>query len=169
MITTNTKFAVALCAVSALASLSLVGCGRGNPYGLAPVAGTVTIDGQPEANVVVVFTPVANETTSIVGPFSSAVTDADGKFTLKTKQGKPGAVVGNHSVSCQYRSFNPDALDNLRQEIQEAQQSGGDATAAKAALKSAKTQRMIPQQYSRIQLSVGKDGLVDHKFELTSE
>lgn len=162
---THSKFALAM---FALVLVSFVGCDQGNPFGLVPVSGTVTIDGQPAANIVLVFTPVANDSTSIVGPFSSAVTDVEGKFALKSKQGNPGAVIGNHTVSIQYRSFNPEAIDNLTQQIQEARISGGDVAAAKAALKQAREQRSIPERYSRIALTVGKSGLSDHKFELTS-
>lgn len=160
------NFSVTLCAI---VLLCLTGCGRGNPFDLVPVSGTVTIDGQPAANIVVLFTPVANDTTSIVGPFSSSVTDAEGKFTLKSKQRKPGAVPGDHSVSLQYRSFNPEAVANLKQQIQQAKQSGGDVAAAKAALKEAQAQPQLPQRYSGIRVTVGKDGLSDHKFDLASE
>jgi len=160
------NFYLALCAI---ALLFLTGCERGNPFGLAPVSGMVTIDGQPAADVVIIFTPVPNETTSIVGPFSSAVTDSEGKFTLKSKQRKPGAVPGVHSVSLQYRSFSPDAVDNIKERIQRARQSGGDVAAAQAALKKAMQQPQIPERYSDIKLTVGKDGLTDHKFDLTLE
>ena len=156
-----------------LVSVSLVGCGAGDPFALAPVSGTVTIDGLPAANVVVTFTPAANDSTAIVGPFSSAVTDDQGKFTLKSKQGSLGAVVGQHSVSCQHRNYNPEAESNLRSQIQSARGSGKDAnkriSELKKALEEAKTQKMIPERYSKISLTVGENGLVDHTFELTSE
>ena len=157
----------------ALVSVSLVGCGAGDPFALAPVSGTVTIDGLPAANVVVTFTPAANDSTAIVGPFSSAVTDDQGKFTLKSKQGSLGAVVGQHSVSCQHRGYNPEAESNLRSQIQSARGSGEGAdkriSELKKSLEEAKKQKMIPERYSNINLTVGNDGLADHKFELTSE
>jgi len=155
-----------------LISVLLVGCGAGDPFALAPVTGTVTIDGLPAANVVVTFTPAANDSTAIVGPFSSAITDDKGKFTLKSKQGSLGAVVGVHSVSCQHRGYNPEAESNLRSQIQSARGSGGDVKKVaelKEALRKSQTQKMIPERYSNIKLTVGTDGLVDHKFELTSE
>lgn len=153
----------------AIISFSSAGCRKNNPFDLAPVSGIVTVDGQPTPGIVVVFTPVATDKTAIVGPFSSAITDADGKFTLKSKQGDFGAVIGSHSVSCQYRSYDPEAVANLKQKIQQARQSGGDVAAAKAALTKAQQQRAIPERYSGIRVTVEKDGLANHKFDLTSE
>jgi len=156
-----------------LVSVLLVGCGAGDPFALAPVSGTVTIDSIPAANVVVTFTPTANDSTAIVGPFSSAVTDEEGKFTLKSKQGSLGAVVGQHSVSCQHRNYNPEAESNLRSQIQSARGSSEDAnkriSELKKSLEEAKKQKVIPERYSNISLTVGENGLVDHTIELTSE
>jgi hypothetical protein len=66
------------------------GCGR-TPL-LAPVSGTVTLNGKPLPNVQVEFWP---ETSA---PRSTGMTDEQGRFTLVTDTGSPGAVVGSHKV-----------------------------------------------------------------------
>lgn len=58
-----------------------------------PVAGTVTIDGQPVANAVVTFYP--NEG----GRPSLADTDAEGKFRLTCFTENDGALLGIHRVA----------------------------------------------------------------------
>jgi len=75
------------------------GCGGGQGYKAAPVSGTVTIDGNPVAGIVVTFQPVGAGQTP--GPGSTGKTDENGKFTLRfaTQDRKPGAVVGKHRVS----------------------------------------------------------------------
>lgn len=160
-------------ALLVLISICLVGCGHRSQFGMAPVSGTVTIDGTPTADVVVIFSPVANDNTSIVGPFSTGVTDAQGNFTLKSKRGHAGAVIGAHTVSCQHRAYNPEAVDNLRQRIQAARNrpngSAENLADLKQQLNKARNQKMIPEKYSAMSVSVGLNGLVDHKFELTSQ
>jgi len=74
-----------------LALLLLAGCGSKGPR-LASVKGKVTLDGQPLANAIVTFTPVAG------GPASTGVTNSNGEYELACQLGK-GAVVGQHKVS----------------------------------------------------------------------
>jgi hypothetical protein len=83
-----------LAAVAVLA----VGCSRGE-YETAEVSGRVTLNGQPVANVAVMFQPVAPEGNINPGPGSYGVTDADGRYhlILVGKESK-GAVVGKHMV-----------------------------------------------------------------------
>jgi hypothetical protein len=67
------------------------GCGRGPQ--VAEVEGTVTKGGAPLKNVRVEFWPETD------GPKSTGVTDEQGRFTLKTEDGRTvGAVVGSHKV-----------------------------------------------------------------------
>jgi hypothetical protein len=67
------------------------GCSSGFQY--AEVEGTVTMSGKPLGNVRVEFWPVSD------GPKSSGLTDAQGKYSLKSEDGKSiGAVVGSHKV-----------------------------------------------------------------------
>jgi hypothetical protein len=83
-------------ALAASACMALAGCGSG--LKLAPVSGTVTVDGKPAASIAVNFTPLPGQA---AGPGSSAVTDAQGRFVLRTIGDKrhTGAVVGKHRVT----------------------------------------------------------------------
>ena len=83
-------------AALSLASLAVAGCGDG--IKLAPVSGVVTFNGAPYPNAVVSFQPVGGKGNENPGRGSMAVTDADGRFTLKYDNAEPGAVVGKHVV-----------------------------------------------------------------------
>jgi hypothetical protein len=71
----------------------LCGCGD-DGLALAPVEGTVLIDGAPVADAGVIFAPVDNKQ----GPPAVGTTDDQGNFTLVTAN-KPGALVGDHRVA----------------------------------------------------------------------
>ena len=73
-----------------LAALMTLGCGNKN---LGRVSGTVTMDGQPLPNAMVVFTPVQG------GRPGAAKTDAQGKYELVYSRDSMGAMVGDHYVS----------------------------------------------------------------------
>jgi hypothetical protein len=77
-------------------ALACTGCG-GSAYDLAPVSGTVTLDGEPLAGATVLFIPIA-EVGSDAGPASNGTTDAAGKYTLTSAEAFEGAVVGKHQV-----------------------------------------------------------------------
>ena len=77
--------------------LVAAGCGDSGPK-LAPVSGRVMVDGKPFPNAYVMFQPVASPGNDSPGRGSMAVTDGDGKFTLRYDGGSPGAVVGKHMV-----------------------------------------------------------------------
>ena len=81
------RLAVAFCGM-----IVLCGCREKSRYPLAPVSGTVKLDGQPLADAFVNFQPKG-------GLGSTGITDAEGKYTLSTIQGEVGAVVGTHIVS----------------------------------------------------------------------
>ena len=67
---------------------------------LAPVSGTVTLDGEPLADAIVSFVPQRKESGETAGPSSVAVTDGKGHFKLKSREDDSlGAVVGHHRVS----------------------------------------------------------------------
>jgi hypothetical protein len=77
--------------------LVLVGCSRAPSYTQnESVEGTVTLDGQPVANVVVQFVP--NIDPEVQAPMSSGSTDEKGHFRLTCDNKRPGAVVGKHNV-----------------------------------------------------------------------
>lgn len=75
----------------------LLGCSE-RPYGVAPVAGVVTLDGEPLAGGVVNFQPIAAKQTTSPGPGSTGRLGPDGRFTLELLDGSPGAVIGKHRV-----------------------------------------------------------------------
>ena len=78
--------------------LFAVGCST-EPYETAPVAGQVTVDGQPAPKVAVMFQPVASAGHLNPGPGAYGITDAKGHYSLKLigKETR-GAVVGRHKV-----------------------------------------------------------------------
>jgi hypothetical protein len=74
-----------------VALVALAGCG-GGPR-LAEVEGTVKVKGKGVERIRVEFWPEGS------GPRSAAETDKDGRFTLKTDDGRrTGAVLGRHRV-----------------------------------------------------------------------
>ena len=74
--------------------VTFLGCG--GKYKMAPVTGTITVDGNPLADATVSFTPQAVGTES---PASTGKTDQAGKYSLSLViDGTNGAVVGKHQV-----------------------------------------------------------------------
>ncbi len=79
----------------------LAGCGAKNEPKYVKVSGTVTMDGKPLPDAVVMFAPKSTSKESQnPGKSSSGYTDANGRYTLKiSNEGtKEGAVVGVHIV-----------------------------------------------------------------------
>lgn len=74
---------------------SVAGCGSSAPT-LVPAEGVVLIDGEPAADISVQFLP--DEIEGEPRPTSYAVTDAEGRFTLRTYEQGEGAVLGGHNV-----------------------------------------------------------------------
>ena len=74
------------------------GCGSGDGGALAPVSGTVTMDGKPLADATVTFDPVKTRVQWAAS--SEGKTDENGRYslTLLTRP-KKGAVIGRHRVS----------------------------------------------------------------------
>ncbi len=77
-----------------------IGCGETvetiTPLPPQPVTGNVTLDGQPAEGVTVTFFPDADSPAAQMT--ASGVTDASGKYTLFSGEGKPGAAVGKYRV-----------------------------------------------------------------------
>jgi hypothetical protein len=91
--------------LAALAAPFIAGCGGGDGPRLAPVEGTVTLDGQPLAGASVVFQPEH-------GRPSVGETDDAGRYKLDYTRDKPGAMLGKHRVSIStFREADPDADD----------------------------------------------------------
>ena len=87
---------ITLCGACILTAL-LTGCG-GEYYEVAPVSGTITLDGQPLPNARIGFEPRRQGDTPNAGPGSYAKTDSAGRFALETLDGRSGAVVTTHDV-----------------------------------------------------------------------
>lgn len=85
---TLVSHAVLVAAVMLIAA----GCGRGDRPELAPVEGTVTLDGQALPLATLVFQP---ET----GKSSRAVTDEAGHYELVYLRDIKGAIPGSHTVT----------------------------------------------------------------------
>jgi hypothetical protein len=80
-------------AAGMLAALMSVGCAKPGPT-YVEIEGTVTMDGNPMEKIRVEFWPEK------LGVNSTGVSDAEGKFTLTTIDGKhQGAALGNHKVT----------------------------------------------------------------------
>ncbi len=82
----------------ALFSVLLAGCGGGGQE-LAPVSGTVTLDGKPLAGAGVLFTPQEG------GRPAGGSTDEEGRFTLTTKTNGDGAMLGTNRVAVSKVAF----------------------------------------------------------------
>ena len=76
-----------------LISLIVSGCGGSDRPSLAPASGIVTLNGEPVEGASLTFIPVAG------GRPGSAITDAQGRYTIKTYQDAPGAIIGEHKVA----------------------------------------------------------------------
>jgi hypothetical protein len=128
--------------------LTITGC-ESKPYTLAPVAGIVTLDGEPVPGAVVNFQPQAGESRS-PGPGSTGRCDAEGHFELKTIRDELGAVKGVHTVRIySYSPESPVASD------------GG----------SGPRKEIIPDRYnyaSELTYEVPADGTDSADFELTT-
>ncbi len=78
--------------IAVVSGVFVMGCGGDDGPQLAPVSGTVTMGGQPLADVVVTFYPKGE------GNSSSGTTNNSGEYTLKYTVDKDGAIIGEHEV-----------------------------------------------------------------------
>ena len=106
-------------------SFTSMGCGGGK---YPAVSGKVTANGEPVANVRVVFTPSASGDNHTPGPWSKGVSDENGIFSLKTRYGELGAVAGPHKVGFEWADIDFDSLSGLKRQLAEAK--GDDARRA---------------------------------------
>jgi hypothetical protein len=70
-------------------ALLVGGCGGGSD--VAPVTGTITLDGQPLASAEVIFQPQD-------GRPSTGLTDGQGRYELVFSRDSKGALIGSHTV-----------------------------------------------------------------------
>lgn len=96
--------------LASLAMLLLVGCGGGErtPY---PVSGQVTFRKKPLAEAVVTFHPQPGRPP---GHPLSAITDAEGRFSLSTWNPKDGAPQGEYAVTVVFLELRKDGDEMLR-------------------------------------------------------
>jgi len=78
-------------------AVTALGCNQ-SPFKLVPVSGIVSLDGQPLSGGIVNFQPIISGSGVNAGPGSTARTGPDGRYTLATIRGAPGAVIGKHRV-----------------------------------------------------------------------
>ena len=104
------------------AILALVaGCGADRS--IAPVSGTIRLDGEPLVGARINTQPIGGDDQRFPGVGSFAVTDGSGRYTLElVEPARPGAVIGVHRVKIKhqkavYREDRPDAPTLLRSEL----------------------------------------------------
>jgi hypothetical protein len=86
---------VGLVGLVVLVALAASGCSGGGGEETYPISGTVTYNGDPVANVSVVFNPSEGS-----GRPGSAITDAQGKFSsVTTYESGDGVIPGEHVVT----------------------------------------------------------------------
>ena len=163
---------LSLCCV--LTTLPAIGC-LGDGFALAPVTGTVTFDGTPVADLTITFSPKSTEDKPTPGPFSTATTDSEGKFTLVSRAGKPGAVIGPHRVtirlpadatSAKLRDANDRVKDLRAADAATLQAAKDDVTRIEEKVKK---YSFIPARYLNspiLELDVPAEGLTDHVIEM---
>ena len=94
-----------------LVSLVAAGCGGSADGKLAPVKGTVSLDGEPLAGARVEFDPAPEEVVrgKSTGSASYGMTDSSGRYTLQYTHEQQGALIGKHTVRITTRAMTVDA------------------------------------------------------------
>jgi len=71
----------------------VIGCG--SDYELVPVSGTISLNGKPLPDAIILTQPIGSQENLTPGPGSFARTDANGRFTLELQsEDRVGAVPG---------------------------------------------------------------------------
>ena len=110
-----------LCLAALFCFSTLVGCKEGGS--LAPVSGVVTLDGKPLPGIRVTFYPEPAEGNDAPGPYSTAVTDGEGNFSLVDRYGNAGAMVWRHKIEFEWDDMDEAALSDAM----EGADGGGDS------------------------------------------
>lgn len=162
--------------VALLVAACLLASGCSN-YKLAPVSGRVTYKGEPVEGVDVVFYPKATDSPD-PGPFSKGTTDANGTYTLVTRDGATGAVVGEHRVAFEYSDgeemMDQESIDQVRAEYEEAVATNDTQSLPGAKRRWEQLQKKLnktgrlPQKYleSAQAVTVPSGGTTDANFDL---
>ncbi len=87
-----------LAATWLMLAATVAGCNR-SPYELAPVHGTVTVEGTPLFQGKVLFSPIAKGDNVNPGRPAFGKLQSDGTYRLTTFKKNDGAVVGEHWVT----------------------------------------------------------------------
>ena len=83
--------------VMLLSLVAAIGCGPG--YKIVSVSGTITMDGKPLADAMILTQPIGTEDNVTPGPGSFARTDSEGRFVLEFQhEDVVGAVPGECTV-----------------------------------------------------------------------
>jgi len=158
------------CFAALLCVSTLVGCKEGGS--LAPVSGVVTLDGKPLPGIRVTFYPEPAEGNSSPGPYSTAVTDGEGNFSLVDRYGNAGAMVWRHKVEFEWDEMDEAALSDAM----EGADGGGEADRAAVAAAKAQMKKFtkIPKKYegggaSQFVVDVPSGGLKAYAIEMTSK
>lgn len=73
--------------------------GCGPSIHVVPASGTITLDGNPLANVNIATEPIGTGRDSTLTPGSKSTTDENGHFTLRLQSDdRSGAIVGKHTA-----------------------------------------------------------------------
>jgi hypothetical protein len=114
------------------------------------------MDGKPLPGIVVTFAPMGTQENKNPGPTAAAVTDAEGKYTLKIDPQKPGAVVGKCRVY-------------ITTTLEERSKSGGETDSPGPFRPMGKEK--IPEKYNRkteLVFDVPVEGSDQANFDLSS-
>jgi hypothetical protein len=141
------------------------GCSGGaGAVGYAKVTGVVTLDSKPVEGATVTFAPKGK------GSMSMGLTDAEGKFELKTATGKTGAAVGDHDVLVALSiTLGKPAAEAKPEDLAPAFDAQGRPEGTEAG---PVTRWIVPEKYSKpgaLKATVPSGGLIDHKLDLTSK
>lgn len=137
----------------ALTTLFAAGCRPQQEKEVAPVSGTVKLDGKPLENVKVFFVPVSRGKDGKQGPIAFAVTDDKGHFTLAHQDDGIGAAIGRNQVWLTTRR------------VERKKDSEGEFQTVET------TEELIPPKYNKLTelvVDVPKDGMNNADFDLKS-
>ena len=127
--------------VAACVLLIVFGCSSGDPR-VAPVVGTVTLDGSPVKDASVAFQPAGG------GRPAVGRTNSDGTFALTTFKALDGAIIGDHVVTIT-------AYEESRVDSQSVDDEFGslDASMKQTPIVQVKRKWLVPEAYSKAQTS----------------